>query len=288
MNGRLAAALLATGVIAIAGCGGDDDDDSTAASSTDGTATTGTASSGGGELFSQTAHSGSLTPVKGQTDFFTLTLDDSVDVTSFTDRPIRSAGTETVADFVDNWAARGFEQDPPNAALVLDQEPDNADTSIFTLANPTFDQASGAVTYEATHITGGTASLPTDEHIDPPAKFGDTHLFIDPSGTSTVEFFIQANTTSKTARLTITLDPQFSVVVGGGNQLEYSSGGGGGNLNGSNLIQMTGGGTLDLQVTGGAAPITGTATVPSGEKVTVTVGSGQPTPLPSGKFSIGG
>ena len=106
----MAAVITALSVLA-AGCGGGDDegssDSTTAAAAT------------GGDLFTQTTHTGSLQPISGQDDVFTLTLDQpSPDVTVFTDRPLRSASTESLQGFVSNWDTRGFSQDPPNAALV--------------------------------------------------------------------------------------------------------------------------------------------------------------------------
>jgi hypothetical protein len=275
-------ALLALALFTMAGCGGDGDDNADSTS-------TGAeaASAAGGELFTQTAHSGSLTPVQGKDDVFQLTLDDPApDVTSFTDRPIRSASTEPLPGFVDTWSERGFNQDPPNAALVLDQEPDSADTAVFTLASPSYDATNGSVTYVATHVTGGTESLPSDENVDPPPSFGDAHLFIDPSTGTVLPLAIDLN--AKRAQVALNFTPPWSVVMGTGESgiayLVAASAGGGTLI--PNRVSVTNGGSVEFAVGGGACPVTGTATVPSGVNAQVEIGNAGPAPLKNGPFSF--
>ncbi|HEY7121257.1 MAG TPA: hypothetical protein VH329_01740 [Solirubrobacterales bacterium] len=265
---------------AIAGCGGGDGSDDTTTGDTQ----------PGGDLFTQTTHKGTLSPIAGRDDVFKLTFAEaSPDVTVFTDRPVRSASTEEMADFVSQWDARGFANDPPNAALVLDQEPDDADTAVFTLADPTYDQASGAVTYTATHVGGGTSSLPSDEHIDPPPTFGDAHLFIDPSGGGDQHDVAvsMSNNEHPTQFVTITFDAPWEVFLASDDQeISYLVGPnpGGGHLQASNVKLGPGG--LEFHVQGGTGPITGTATFQSSSDVTVSLDDGPEQTLKSGKFSL--
>lgn len=42
------------------------------------------------------------------------------DVVWFDDRPSRQAGRQTTLSFVQGWASRGFDSDPPNAVLQVD------------------------------------------------------------------------------------------------------------------------------------------------------------------------
>ena len=276
---RLLLAASAAALV-LAGCGGDGDDDSTGASETP---------AEGGELFTQTAGAGTLAPVQGKNDVFTLTLSDaSKDVTQFTDRPVRSATTESLEDFVNQWATRGFADDPPNAALVLDEESENADTSVFELAQPKYESTSGDVSYQATQIEGATAALPNpDADARPPSKFGQAHLFIDPGSTPTVDFFVQTRSQSGAGggRVVLTLDAPFTVLVGSGTQEAVWAGEGGGYIGGS-AISVTGEGQIDVQVAGGSPPITGTANIPSGTTVSAQVANGATRPVKSGSFSL--
>lgn len=64
----------------------------------------------GGELFVRTAQSGTLAPVPGRTRTYRLALERlGGPVTRFTDRPQRSAATESTSEFVRRWDSRGFD-----------------------------------------------------------------------------------------------------------------------------------------------------------------------------------
>ena len=282
MRRFLIPSLLAGAFLAVGGCGGGDDE-----ASGDDT----TAEQTGGDLFTQTTHRGTLSPIAGQDDVFRLTFaEPSPDVTVFTDRPVRSASTEALTDFVGSWDQRGFGQDPPNAALVLDQEPDDADTAVFTLADPTYDQASGAVTYTATHVNGGSSSLPSDEDIDPPPSFGDAHLFIDPSGGGDQhDLGISVlNNEGNGGQVRFTFDPPWEVFLASNDQeISYLVGPKptGGAVEASN-VTMGGPGSLEFQVQGGTGPVTGTATFKSSNDVTISVDDGPEQTIKPGNFSL--
>jgi hypothetical protein len=274
--------LLAVAVLAAGGCGGGDDDgsgdDTTAGAPT------------GGDLYTQTTHKGTLSPVAGKDDVFQLTFaEPSPDVTVFTDRPVRSASTEALADFVGQWDQRGFGQDPPNAALVLDQEPDDADTAVFTLADPTYDQASGAVTYTATHVNGGSSSLPSDEDIDPPPSFGDAHLFIDPSGAGDQHAMaLDVNGASGGNHTQITFDSPWTIFIGPGEQgtswiVGPNPGGG---FAEPSTVNLTSSGGAQFELEGGTGAITGTATIPKGATVGLQVDDNPEQTIKNGKFSL--
>jgi hypothetical protein len=282
MRRILIPALLAVAVLAIGGCGGGDDEDS-------GDSTTAGAQTGG-DLFTQTTHKGTLSPIAGKDDVFELTFaEPSPDVTVFTDRPARSASTEPLADFVGLWDQRGFGQDPPNAALVLDQEPDDTDTAVFTLADPSYDQASGAVTYTATHVNGGSSSLPSDEHIDPPPNFGDAHLFIDPSGTGDQHAMaVDVNGAREGIHTQVTFDSPWTIFVGAGEQgaswLVGPDPGGG--FTTTSVVNLTSAGSVQFELEGGTGAITGTARVPSGTTVGIQVDDNPEQTIKNGTFSL--
>jgi hypothetical protein len=270
--------LLAVGVIA--GCGGGDGSDDSTTGDTQPS----------GDLFTQTTHKGTLSPIAGRDDVFKLTFaEPSPDVTVFTDRPVRSASTEDLADFVNQWDARGFANDPPNAALVLDQEPDDSDTAVFTLADPTYDQGSGAVSYTATHVGGGTSSLPSDEHIDPPPSFGDAHLFIDPSGGGDVHSMaVDVSGGAQGVHTVVNFDSPWNLVLGAGeNGLSWVVGPQpGGGFATPTGINLAGAGGVQFELQGGTGAITGTATVAKGTTVGIQVDNNPEQTIKSGSFSL--
>ena len=88
------------------------------------------------QLMTQSAAGGSWTR---SGDNRTLVLDDvSSSTVVFSDRPERRAGSVSTAGFVEAWADE-FGDDPPNAAIVLTEGSDDADTVIATLSNPVYD-----------------------------------------------------------------------------------------------------------------------------------------------------
>ncbi|MFB5601253.1 MAG: hypothetical protein ACE5SW_13630, partial [Nitrososphaeraceae archaeon] len=74
----------------------------------------------------QHAQSGSISKVNATTNF--LELHDVSDVILFSDRPDRIVKTESTQEFLDRWYDAGtdiknsFFLDPPNAALVMDDQ----------------------------------------------------------------------------------------------------------------------------------------------------------------------
>jgi hypothetical protein len=277
----MAAVITVLSVLA-SGCGGSDDNGSGDSQSA--------AAPTGGDLFTQNTHTGSLQPIPGKSDVFTLTLNQPApDVTVFTDRPVRSASTEPLAGFVDQWDERGFAQDPPNAALVLDQEPDDSDTAIFKLADPSYDKGSGTVSYTATHVNGGTSSLPSDEHIDPPPTFGDAHLFIDPSGGGDQHAMaIDVEGGRQGLKTDITFNSPWSILLGAGdNGASYVVGPNvGGGFFTTSEVNMTSAGGVQFALAGGTGAITGTARIPSGVTVGIQVDDNPEQTIKNGSFSL--
>jgi hypothetical protein len=143
------------------------------------------------QLFVQNATGGSLEPVKGEDDVYTLTLRGvSPTVTSFSDRPVRVASKVDLDEFLQPWDGGSFEDVPPNAALVISNAPQSRDTFIFELAEPELDGRT--LTYQATLIESdpsrGLTGFNGHIDLDPPAKFGPASLFVDalPSAEMTV------------------------------------------------------------------------------------------------------
>jgi len=87
-------------------------------------------------------------------------------VVFFEDRPGRTAGRQPTADFIASWAAFGFAQDPPNAALQIGPE-----TIVYELTEPVY--TGSALSFRVAVAPGQSQA---------PAAFGPAALFIDDAG----------------------------------------------------------------------------------------------------------
>jgi hypothetical protein len=133
-------------------------------------------------LFVQETDSGTLDKVGAST--YRLTLRGvSPSLTSFTDRPARAAGTERATAFIDQWHARGFDDDPPNAALVLHGAARDRDVVVLTISRPHYHPRTRTFTYTARPVKGTPAdSLRAFTRRRDPVRelrFGAASLFID-------------------------------------------------------------------------------------------------------------
>ncbi len=149
-------------------------------------------------LFLQSFQSGSLAPVVGAEDRYTLTLDQGMGQTIyFSDRPERLVGAVPTPRFL---AGLGFLPDnPPNAALVVETADGQTEIAVVELFTPAYDEATHTATYEVAVLEEwedalgvGLTQTPNDL-----AAFGDrfgaAHLFIDdcPDGLLVCEQFDQ-------------------------------------------------------------------------------------------------
>ena len=130
-------------------------------------------------LFIQGAQSGSVSDVNATTS--TLELSDVSDKTIlFSDRPDRIVASIDTADFIGNWStgANSFAVDPPNAALVVDDDVEQRqDLGVIELLNPEYDSVANTLRYD---ITAENATTTTTS-IDLP-EFGQSTLVIDDDG----------------------------------------------------------------------------------------------------------
>ena len=135
-------------------------------------------------LFLQTYQSGSITPVDGVDGRYTLSLEAGHGQTIyFSDRPDRIVGSSPTPQFLEGL---GFLDDnPPNAALVVETAPGETDVAVVELFNPVYDPISQGVTYEIEVLGNWQAELEMEFHEAPtdlatlaPA-FGSAQLFID-------------------------------------------------------------------------------------------------------------
>ena len=134
-------------------------------------------------LFVQSFQSGSLSPKDGADGAFTLTLDQGLGQTIFfSDRPDRVVGSAPTATFLAQFPFG--EDNPPNAALVVETAPGETDIVVVELTSPQYDEASRTATYEA-RVLADYQELGTIFQEEPkgadevPAQFGAASLFID-------------------------------------------------------------------------------------------------------------
>ncbi|MBN1346027.1 MAG: hypothetical protein JXQ73_25290 [Phycisphaerae bacterium] len=135
-------------------------------------------------LYVVTADAGTLVADGEDANTYTLTLTGVMpDAIYFSDRPERSAGDETVQEFVDDWAASGFEDDPPNGAIVLHTGDPNGDVVIVELTGPVYDTATATLRLTAAILTdeqtGALAAYGTMADAAIPEAFTTASLFID-------------------------------------------------------------------------------------------------------------
>jgi hypothetical protein len=133
-------------------------------------------------LFIQHAQSGSVSEVNATTS--TLELSDVSDKTiMFSDRPDRIVASQSTSDFVGNWTMGedSFAADPPNAALVVDDDEveQRQDLAVIELYNPEYDSEANTLRYDITAENATTTTTTTSSSIDLPSEFGQSTLVID-------------------------------------------------------------------------------------------------------------
>lgn len=128
-------------------------------------------------LFVQSTNSGSWEALEG--GLFLLTLSTPApNVTIFTDRPDRLASTLSKEDLVQQWASFGFNQSPPNAAIVVHDAPVNQNALVVELSDPQIVGTSLQYMARVLPAPEGTfAQFGTDDGL--PTNFDRASLFID-------------------------------------------------------------------------------------------------------------
>lgn len=123
------------------------------------------------------------TPTPGGGAEYLLTLEGHHGGTIyFSDRPERIVGQNPTEQFLEGF---GFgPENPPNAAVVVETEDGEQDVVVLELLNPTYDEASGTLTYGATILEEyqgenlvHLASQQQDTEL--PESFSRASLFID-------------------------------------------------------------------------------------------------------------
>jgi hypothetical protein len=135
-------------------------------------------------LFVQSFQGGAITPRDGEEGRYMVTLEQGLGQTIyFGDRPSRDVGATATVAFLEGL---GFTDDnPPNAALVLETAPGESEIAVVELFNPTYDPTNRGVTYDVAVLENwqesdafGLREEPADLATLAPA-FGTAHLLID-------------------------------------------------------------------------------------------------------------
>ena len=146
-------------------------------------------------LFVQSFQSGSVT-ANSDNDRYTLTLESGLGQTIyFGDRPSRDVGITPTSLFLDGL---GFSEDnPPNAALLVETEEGETDIAVVELFEPTYDQATHTATYQVRGLEAweDTLELELQDAQDDlsgftPA-FAGAHLLIDDCLAGQVDCYAQ-------------------------------------------------------------------------------------------------
>jgi hypothetical protein len=149
-------------------------------------------------LFVQSFAGGSITPKSGTDGTYTVTLDHGLGQTVyFGDRPSRDVGVAPTAQFLQSL---GFPDDnPPNAALVVDDGNGGTEIAVVELRNPDYDAATNTATYDVAGLADwkdstelGLTQEPADL-ADLPENLGPAHLFIDDCPNGDIQCFATDN-----------------------------------------------------------------------------------------------
>jgi len=132
-------------------------------------------------MFVQTAQSGTLVPVEGVDNLYTLTLMGVAPQTiAFSDRPERVVVQAPMQQFLDGMCFSP--ENPPNAALEILEADDEEDVAVVELFDPVYDAASQTLQYNVSILELPDLSYAVfNERADKtlPEMFGPAALFID-------------------------------------------------------------------------------------------------------------
>ena len=245
------------------------------------------------DLYVATANSGSLTRTHTSGVYRLTMAQPASSVTVFTDHPSRSASSQSTRKFVHDWTTEGFKADPPNAALVVDDEPSTADVYTFELSRPRIDK-NGRLVFRAKRIGRPTSGAleQLGKRADRPqtGRFHRASLFVDAGSEQLpVQVKVSGLAAGQVIRLSfdqpIDIEPSQNVTPS-----VQVSGAAGFDVDTSGLIIVGTQGTLasgtyDIGVDG--TSLSGTATIPTGASVTVSLNHGPAQPISSGAFKIG-
>jgi hypothetical protein len=140
-------------------------------------------------MFVQNAQSGTLVPVAGEDNLYTLTLrGTSPQTTAFSDRPERVVVQAPMQKFLDGMCFSP--ENGPNAALEILEANEEEDLAIVELFDPEYDALNQTLKYNVSIIEQPDLSYAAfNEHADKilPETFGPAALFIDDCADGTLK-----------------------------------------------------------------------------------------------------
>jgi hypothetical protein len=132
-------------------------------------------------MFVQAAQSGTLVPVEGENNLYTLTLmGTSPQTVAFSDRPERVVVQAPMQKFLDGMCFAP--ENPPNAALEILEADEVEDVAVVELFDPAYNAANKTLKYNASILEQPDLSYAIfNERADKalPETFGPATLFID-------------------------------------------------------------------------------------------------------------
>jgi hypothetical protein len=142
-------------------------------------------------MFVQTAQSGTLVPVDGEDNLYTLTLMGvSSQTIAFSDRPERVVVQAPMQQFLDGFSFGP--NNPPNAAIEILEADDEEDVAVVELFDPVYDDANQTLRYTVSILETPNLSYAVfNERADRslPETFGPSALFIDDCPDGTVDCY---------------------------------------------------------------------------------------------------
>jgi len=121
--------------------------------------------------------------------------DPDAKVITFADRPARVGGARPLGRFVARWN-RTFGDDPPNAALQLDDAPASRDVVLLELGRPRRDRAAGTLTFRVRELRTTRrvqlSAIARRADTGVARRFGRASLFID-DGPSAIGYQVSIN-----------------------------------------------------------------------------------------------
>lgn len=133
-------------------------------------------------LFSQTAVSANLIPIKSEPGYYRLVMYKVLpNTTWFTDRPERKAGYVSTEQFVADWnkGVNSFAKDSPNAELVTINDDGNLrvqKNAVLELMHPSYQPKTGILIYRAKAIQIDDVKPLTNDDLHQVALFIDTWI----------------------------------------------------------------------------------------------------------------
>jgi hypothetical protein len=145
-------------------------------------------------MFVQSAQSGTLVPVAGEENRYTLTLKGvAPQTTAFSDRPERIVAQVPMQKFLDGMCFPS--ENGPNAALEILGADENEDVVVVELFDPVYDAANQTLKYNVSILEQPNHSYAAfNERADEalPETFGPAALFIDDCASRTVSCTIDS------------------------------------------------------------------------------------------------